>query len=145
MPSEAQLTLHHTTRVDEMRGERQGREIRTVEFTPDLENDVAIGIFGVVRGVECDQLLADGEQLVAGHVAEVLSVRERERVAFDMEDGLAVGHLDVEAVTRQRHGFLLQRQCLVLSCHEVLENPQSGRVGRKLSHGCCCCCCWTWP
>lgn len=107
-----------------------------MKFTPNLKEDVAIGVFGVVRGVEREMLLADGEQLVAGHVTEMLSVREREGVAFDVEDGLAVGHLDVEAVARQRHGFLLQRQCLVLSRHEGLEKSQSGRVGRKLCHGC---------
>lgn len=119
---------------------REGRIIRrTVKFTPDLEKDVAIGVLGVVRGVQRDELLADGEQLVAGHVAEVLSVGERERVALDVEDGLAVGQLDVEAVARQRHGFLLQRQRLVLPRHELLENTQSGRVGWKVRHGCFVC------
>lgn len=62
------------------------------------------------------------KEVIVRRVGDRLATRNAHELAFDLEDGLAVGELDVEAIARQRHNLLLDGQGLGLVGSELVED-----------------------
>lgn len=75
-------------------------------------------------------LLGDGKEVVAVHVKDLLAARDAHHFALDLEDWLAIGKLDVEAVAREGHDLFLEDERLGLVGDEALEDADL--VGRCL-------------
>lgn len=72
------------------------------------------------------------KEVIARGIGDRLATRNAHNLAFDREDGLAVGELDVEAVARQRHHLLLDGQGLGLVGSEFVEDADGLGDGSKV-------------
>ncbi|KAI6760864.1 hypothetical protein HG530_009724 [Fusarium avenaceum] len=111
----------------------------TLEAVLDFHDLDAVRVFYRVSCVDVEVFLGDGKEVVAVHVKDLLAARDAHHFALDLEDGLAVGKLDVETVARKGHDLFLEDERLGLVGDEALEDADL--VGRCLKlnggHGCC--------
>ena len=76
----------------------KGRRSRTTKFSLQFEESIPRRVLGVIISVNAEAMFANCKQVIALHVAQLFSAAERESMAFDLEDRLSVGVLDVERV-----------------------------------------------
>jgi hypothetical protein len=69
--------------------------------------------------VQMHMLLLDREYVLSLHVANLLSARDGESFALNLEDGGSIGELDAEAVAAEREDFFLEDNGFWLGCDEL--------------------------
>lgn len=108
----------------------------TLKATLDLHEDLSLRTLNVERGVDVEQLLDNVKQVVALHVINRLATRDAQHLSLNLEDGLAIGELDVEAVASQGEHLFLEHQRLGLSGDEVGKDADLAGRGLKLDGHC---------
>lgn len=79
-------------------------------------------------------LLDDIKQMVALLIKHLLAAGDGQHLAFDAQDGRAVGELDVEVVARQGHDFFLEHYRFRPAREELREDADGRRDLGEVRH-----------
>lgn len=109
----------------------------TLETALDLHNLLLLRILNRKGGVDVEMLLDNVKQVVVAHVVHGLATGDGHDLALDAQYGLAVGHLDLEAVAGEGHDFFAKDERFRLAGDEAIKDAHLAGSWLELN-GCHC-------